>query len=88
LHDKLIIIATIQNVLGDMTSLMQEPNAQKSKEKLVSLMTLGKVLFDMHFAITGTQFTKSPKDLMNWMIRYCKDEADKIDGGSQIVRIN
>jgi hypothetical protein len=88
MKDKLIIIATIQNVLADMTSLMGEPQTKKSPEKLSALMTLGKVLFDMHFAITGNKYSSSPQNLMKWMIKYCKDEADGLDGGPKILRIH
>lgn len=85
MKDKLIIIATIQNVLMHMTQLLADNSPDL--EKRGTLKGVSVILLDVYFVITGNFWKGSPKELMDWMIQYCKDEADKLDGGRSILRI-
>lgn len=86
MKDKLIIIATIQNILMHMTLLMQhDPN--KSLEKLGTLKGLSVILLDIYYAITGNYWAGSPKDLTFWMLTYIKNEADSLGDNKPTITL-
>lgn len=85
MKDKLIIIATIQYVLDQMKMLIGEPGSMKNPTKLAVLTTLGVVLIQFHMAITGDHWQGSPKDLMLWMVKYIKNEADGLGHQNRIT---
>lgn len=87
MKDKLIIIAIIQNTIKDMSDLMMQGSGQRSIEQQGVLKGMGKVLFDIHFAITGNLWQQSPKALMQWMVQYTKDQARMIEGGQEKIII-
>lgn len=89
MKDKLIIIATIQNMLTHMKVLLAElsDRSKISAEKAGVLKGVSICLLDLHYAITGNHWAGSPKDLQLWMIQYCKDEADAL-GQRQLIRVN
>lgn len=84
MKDKLIIIATIQNILLHMTMLMQY-DTEKSSEKLGTLKGLSVILLDIYFAITGNYWSGSPKELTEWMVRYIKEQAEALGDNSLIT---
>lgn len=88
MKDKLIIIATIQNVLMHMTQLMGEPSTSHSAEKMGALKGLSTVLLDIYYAITGNYWQDKPQELMKWMVTYCKDEADTLGNKKPTLTIS
>lgn len=88
MKDKLIIIATIQFIIENMRELLLDPPQNKSQQKLGVLKALSLVLFNIYFSITGNLWQASGEDLTKWMLRYIKDEADKLGDNSKIIRIN
>ena len=85
MKDKLIIIATIQYVLEQMKTLLADPASLRTTEKRCAMVTFGVVLIQFHYAITGHMWVKSPKELMEWMFGYIKDEADSLGQRSRIT---
>lgn len=85
MRDKLIIIATIQYIIKQMKELLLDAGRGKtSLEKQGVLKGLSACLLQIHFAITNEPWNHSPKELMEWMIRYMKTEATKMGGGNII----
>lgn len=87
MKDKLIIIATIQNILMHVTQLMGESSTQHSPEKLGCLKGLSTVLLDIYYTITGNFWSGSPKDLTSWMVKYMKDEADTMGDSKPTLQV-
>jgi hypothetical protein len=83
--DKLIIIATIQYTLEQMKLLLADPSSERSPKKFGALTAFSCMLIQFHMAITGHHWEKSPKELMEWMFRYIKDEADSLGQRSRIT---
>ena len=89
MKDKLIIIATIQFYIENMKNLLIDSGHSKlSEEKAGVTKALGLCMFNMYYAITGHMWQGTPKDLMDWLIQYMKDEADKLEGTSNRVTLN
>jgi hypothetical protein len=83
-RDKLIIIATIQNVLQAIQLLIHGP---KGPRTLGALTAMGTVLLNIHYLISGSEWQGTPRELEQWMLKYIKDEAEKL-GNRSIVTIN
>lgn len=78
MKDKLIILATIQYTLEQMKLLLADPSSERSPRKFGALTAFSCILIQIHMAISGNHWEKSPRELMEWMIKYVKDEADKL----------
>jgi len=81
MRDKLVIVATIQYIIEQSKTLMMEPGGQHSAEKMGVLKGINIILLQMYYAIAGDHWQGSPKELHEWMIRYCKKEADSLGNG-------
>jgi len=75
--DILIIVAIIQNVIQDMVNLLNDSHHDPMKR--AAFVTLGAVANRLHFSITGEQWTDSPKELMFWLNKYCKDRVEALE---------
>jgi hypothetical protein len=82
MKDKLIIIATIQYILEQSKLIMMEPSF--AAEKMGVLKGINIVLLEFYYAITGNHWSKSPKELHEWMIQYIKKEADSLGQKTRI----
>lgn len=77
IHDKFIVIGTIQNILsGIEQSSGGFMSGKKSEHQKGVFMGLFITLRYLHLAITGTEWTESPKELIEWMQKYIRNEAD------------
>lgn len=83
MKDKLIIINLICFLVDNQKGLLEEP--KPSPEKLGCLKALFICMLNIYESITGNVWQKSPQDLQFWMIKYVKDEADKL--GEQAPKI-
>jgi hypothetical protein len=86
MKDKLIIIATIQYTLEQMKLLLVDP--EKSSKKMGALTAFSCILIQIHMAITGHHWERSPKELMEWMIGYMKQQADSLGGHAPKIRVS
>lgn len=74
--DKFIIIGIIQNILTGITQASGLMGGTKSEHKKGVFMGLFVSLRYIYIAITGNEWQSSPKELIEWMNKYIKDEAD------------
>jgi hypothetical protein len=88
MKDKLIIIATIQYTLEQMKLLLGDPQSERSSKKMGALTAFSCILIQLHMAITGHHWEKSPKELMEWMIGYMKQQADSLGGHAPKIRVS
>lgn len=77
MKDKLIIIAIIQNILQDMQLLMTGA-ADKGPRGLGALTAYGVMLLHIYHSISGEQWNGTPRELHDWMLKYIKDEAERL----------
>lgn len=71
--DKFIVIGIIQNIL---TGIEQSATGQKSEKQQGIFTGLFIALRYIYVAIAGREFEGSPRDLIEWMKKYNKNEAE------------
>ena len=84
--DILIIVAIIQNVIQDLLNLIADPSPNQVKK--AAFVTMGAVMNRIYFSIKGEEWTDSPKELMNWLNKYCKDRVEALDEKPTLLTIN
>ena len=84
--DILIIVAIIQNVIQDLLNLMADPKPSPMKQ--AAFVAMGAVMNRIYFSIKGEEWTDSPKELMNWLNKYCKDRVEALDEKPTLLTIN